>query len=88
VRRGEAIELVGDRFRLLAHRLVAADQVGVGIDEQHVAAVEPARRLEIEEHGAAAEERLDVADERARVEAAELRQQLALSTRPFQERAG
>ena len=84
MRRGEPIELVGHRVRLRAHRLVASDQVGVRIDQQHVVAVEAAGRLEIEEHRAAAEERFDVAIEGARVEAAELRQELTLPSGPLQ----
>jgi hypothetical protein len=51
----------------------------------YVAAVEAASVMEVEKHGSAAQERLEVAVERRRVKGAKLRQQLALAAGPFQQ---
>ena len=85
VRGGQPIELAPDGIRLRAHRLVAADQIRVRVDQHDVAIAQPAGGVQIEEHRAAAEERLDVAVERRRIEAAQAGQQLAFAAGPFQQ---
>ncbi len=87
VRLGERIERVGNRIRRVAHRFVAADEIGIRVDEDRRMSAQPTRGIQVEEHGAASEEGLDVAAERRWIEPAELREQLPLAARPFQQRA-
>lgn len=56
----KSIELVGDLFRRVPHRLVAADQIGVRVDENRPVISKASQVVQIEEDGAAAEKRLDV----------------------------
>ena len=51
------------RVGMIAHALIAANQIGIRVDQNHIPAFEPACPMEIEEHGAAAEEWFDVAVE-------------------------
>src|SRR5207248_9225336 len=83
VRRREPFERVGDRVRRVANRLVAADQIGVRVDEHHTVVAQPPRCVQIEEYGAAPDEWFDVSIERTWIEPAKMRQQLTFAAGPF-----
>src|SRR5262249_6529659 len=74
-----------DIVRQVADTLVTANQVGVRIDQDDVASREPSRPMQIEEDGAASEERLDVPAEFTRIETADLGKELALAASPLQQ---
>ncbi len=82
---GQPLELGNHGVHRIAHPQVAADQIGVLVGEHRGAPGEIAAADEIEEDGAAAEERLVIRGEAWRVEATQLRQQLPLAARPLQE---
>lgn len=73
---------------VVAHHQVAADEVEVAVGESGARLREAARRVQIEEHGAAADEWLEIAPELGGIERPERRQKLAFAARPFQERPG
>ena len=87
-RRSQLIQRAGDCVGCVAHGLVATDQIGIRIDQHDVVIAETASAVQVEEHGAAADKWLDVAVEGARIQAAEMRQQLPLAAGPFQKRTG
>jgi len=76
----------GDGLRVVAHGTVAADEIRVEIDQPRRAPLEAACRVQIEENGAAADERLHVAVEGGGVVPAQSREELALPAGPFQQR--
>ncbi len=86
--RGEAIERARNRIRIVTHRLVAADEVWIGVNQHDVAIAQPARVRQVEEDGAAAQKRFHVPVECNRIKAPEVRQELTLPSYPFQERPG
>ena len=59
----ERAQRLDHRLDVVADHAVAADHVGVDVRQLHLAAVEQPAIVAVEEHGAAAEERLDVAAE-------------------------
>ena len=81
----QRVERIGDGVRRVAHRFVASDQVGVRIDEDDIVVAQPAGAVQIEEDGAAAEERFDVCAELGRIKPAQLRQELTLTADPLQQ---
>jgi hypothetical protein len=84
VRGRQPFQLAGHGVRVGADRFVAADQIRVRVDQYDIAIAKPPGAVKVEEHRAAAKERLDVAVEPRRIEASQVRQQLALAAGPFQ----
>ncbi|MFN7983790.1 MAG: hypothetical protein U0Q11_18235 [Vicinamibacterales bacterium] len=82
---GQLLEGIGNRHRRVANHVIAADQVGIGVDEDHGPARKQALLPQVEEHCATAEERLDVRPEVLGVVRPQRRQQLAFSANPFEE---
>ena len=64
----EPFELARHVFRRVSNDFVAANEIGVRIDQHDVAVGEMTGRVQVEEHRAAAEEWLDVAFESAWIE--------------------
>ena len=83
-----AVELARHASGSIADRFVAADQIGVRIDQDHVVVAQASGAVQIEEHGAAAEERLDVAIERCGIETAQIRQELTFAAAHFSNGTG
>jgi hypothetical protein len=52
-----------DLFDRIADRPIAPDEIGIAVRERGGRVVEPSMATEVKEHGAAAEERLVIADE-------------------------
>ena len=69
---------------VVADRTVAADQIRIDVRQPDTAPFEPSRGVQVEEHRAAADERLDVAIEFVGIVAPEDRQQLPLAARPLE----
>ena len=64
---------------------VAADQIGVVVNEPRLTSGKASGRVQVEENGAAAEERLDVPVEGDGVVAAKRRKQLTLAASPLEQ---
>ena len=71
VRLCQPFEFTRDVVGVIADCFVAADQIRVRVDQDRIVIAQPSAAVEIEEHGAAAEERLDVAVEGGWIEAPE-----------------
>ena len=84
---GEIVERGDHVLGVVPHRQVAADQIRIEIEQLDALSRRGGPvRAEIEEDGAAAEKRLDVAIERRGVVMTKGRQQLTLAAGPFQKR--
>src|SRR6266545_6358729 len=82
--RGEIIERGDDVVGAVANRAIAADQIGIEIEELDAASRETVCLAEIKEDRAATKERLDIAVEGRGVMKTKSRQQLALAAGPFE----
>ena len=87
VRRGEAIELGDHLVYRVADAPIAADQIGVVVAEHGAVAVQRAAAQQVEEYGAAADERLEVAAAEVRIKTPQHRQQLPFAADPLEKRA-
>src|SRR4051812_14569865 len=75
------------RVRLVTNSSITAHQIRIHVGEPRASPIEQAAGVKIEEHSAAAEERLDVPIERRRVVSGESVEELAFTASPFQQRS-
>ena len=87
VRVGEPVEGATHLLASIPHRFVTTDEIGIGIDEHGLVPMQATGGVQVEEHGAAAEKRLDVPVEPRRVEPSQLREELTFAAGPLQQRA-
>jgi hypothetical protein len=83
---GQLLEMRNDRVAGISDAPIAADQIRIVVAQRH-AARRAAVATQIEEDRGAADERLEVAAVRGRIEAAQDRQQLPLTADPLEKRA-
>jgi len=76
-----------DRLGPVAHLAIAADQVRIDVGEARAAAGQAARPVQIEEDGAAADERLDVGGEARGIPRPQRGEELPLAAGPFEQRS-
>jgi hypothetical protein len=72
VPRGQRFQVSNHLVHIIADGQIAADHVRIGVGEDRRAILEQAGDVEIEEDRAAAQERLEIAAEDARIEASQL----------------
>jgi hypothetical protein len=81
-------QLDDQRLGCVTQTKVGADEVGVVIREMRGRRIDPPVGAKVEEHGPATEKRLVIAINARREKRTQLRQQLALAARPFEDGCG
>ena len=80
---GQRGEGVDHTSRVIADRAVAADQIGIGIQQDDATIVKKTLVIQVKKNRTAAHKRLEVCAKYGRIEAADVWQELSLSTGPF-----